>query len=325
MTESDDAEFVDTIRQGTVPEAITRLPSDTVHAVVTNPVTSSAAPDSPHEYQTWCEEWATACRQVLKPGGHLIAVAPNTQHHRLFAGIEDAGFDIRDTITWFVEGPAPDGKTPLAPSVRYCTLARAPLSEDTVAENVLEHGTGAINIDECRIPHDEQRLIQHDSIPADDVDGSPVGNWDIETWDPSGGRHPANVLVEQRAADRLDNQSGELSHGHWTGEDTDGYGADRDYDGPGEYGDTGGASRFFYVSTSPVVDETTPGEALVPDVAAYLVRLVAAEDQIVLDPFVDRGVVIGACTVQNRRFTGVSTDSETVTAIEERVSKFPDS
>lgn len=51
-------------------------------------------------FQTWCAEWAAEALRVLKPGGHLVAFGAPRTYHRLTAGIEDAGFEIRDTIAW---------------------------------------------------------------------------------------------------------------------------------------------------------------------------------------------------------------------------------
>ncbi len=51
-------------------------------------------------FQAWCEAWATECLRVLKPGGHLVAFGGSRTWHRLAGGIEDAGFEIRDSIAW---------------------------------------------------------------------------------------------------------------------------------------------------------------------------------------------------------------------------------
>lgn len=49
-------------------------------------------------FQAWCEQWARECLRVLRPGGHLLAFGGTRTHHRLTCGIEDAGFEIRDTV-----------------------------------------------------------------------------------------------------------------------------------------------------------------------------------------------------------------------------------
>jgi site-specific DNA-methyltransferase (adenine-specific) len=51
-------------------------------------------------YQEWCELWAVECLRVLKPGGYLLAFGGTRTHHRLACAVEDAGFEIRDSIAW---------------------------------------------------------------------------------------------------------------------------------------------------------------------------------------------------------------------------------
>ena len=48
----------------------------------------------------WCEAWAQECLRVLKPGGHMLAFGGTRTWHRLVCAIEDAGFEIRDSIAW---------------------------------------------------------------------------------------------------------------------------------------------------------------------------------------------------------------------------------
>ena len=48
----------------------------------------------------WCESWARECLRVLKPGGHLLAFGGSRTWHRLATAVEDAGFEIRDSIAW---------------------------------------------------------------------------------------------------------------------------------------------------------------------------------------------------------------------------------
>lgn len=61
-------------------------------------------------YQDWCQAWATECLRVLKPGGHLLAFGAPRTYHRLAAGIEDAGFEIRDSIHWVYGSGFPKGQ-----------------------------------------------------------------------------------------------------------------------------------------------------------------------------------------------------------------------
>jgi DNA modification methylase len=58
-------------------------------------------------FAAWCEAWAAGCLRVLKPGGHLLAFGGARTHHWLAAGIEAAGFEIRDCIAWMKFGGFP--------------------------------------------------------------------------------------------------------------------------------------------------------------------------------------------------------------------------
>jgi DNA modification methylase len=51
-------------------------------------------------FQLWCTEWATECLRVLKPGGHILAFGGSRTWHRLAVAVEDAGFELRDSIAW---------------------------------------------------------------------------------------------------------------------------------------------------------------------------------------------------------------------------------
>lgn len=48
----------------------------------------------------WCRQWADQCLRVLTPGGHLLAFGGTRTWHRLSVALEDAGFEIRDSIAW---------------------------------------------------------------------------------------------------------------------------------------------------------------------------------------------------------------------------------
>lgn len=101
------------------------------------------------------EIWAE-CLRVLKPGGHLLAFAGTRTQHRMAVRIEDAGFEIRDMIAWVYGSGFPKshngewGGTALKPALEPITVARKPLI-GTVEANWREHGTGALNIDGCRV------------------------------------------------------------------------------------------------------------------------------------------------------------------------------
>jgi len=72
----------------------------------TNPAVGASVVTTPESYiagqpfQSWCEAWAAECLRVLKPGGHLLAFGGTRTYHRLACGIEDAGFEVRDSMHW---------------------------------------------------------------------------------------------------------------------------------------------------------------------------------------------------------------------------------
>jgi hypothetical protein len=91
-------------------DCLTELPKltdNSVDAVVCDPPYSLSfmgkkwdTHESALAFQQWCEQWARECLRVLKPGGHLLAFGGTRTSHRITCGIEDAGFDVRDSIAW---------------------------------------------------------------------------------------------------------------------------------------------------------------------------------------------------------------------------------
>lgn len=83
------------------------IDDQSIDAVVTDPPYSLAfmgskwdSHESPLHYQIWCKEWGEHCLRVLKPGGHLVSFGGTRTYHRLTCGLEDAGFEIRDCLSW---------------------------------------------------------------------------------------------------------------------------------------------------------------------------------------------------------------------------------
>jgi hypothetical protein len=140
------------------------------------------------------------CMRVLKPGGHLLSFAGSRTVDLMTLSIRIAGFEIRDGIDWIYGSGFPKGKACLKPAHEPIVVARKPLA-GTVAANVLEHGTGALNIDGCRVACDGKG-----DFPTTRKSGS-VYAQDAYTKEWAGrgedsrseGRWPPNVLLTHTA------------------------------------------------------------------------------------------------------------------------------
>jgi hypothetical protein len=159
--------------------------------------------------------------------------------------------------------------TALKPAYEPIVLARKPLI-GSVAANVARYGTGSINVDATRIGYqsdadraesegkNQHTQYKNPSSNRDSYSGDYPPRID---YDGSKGRWPANVILDEEAAALLDAQSGDVrSSGHINRSDAqvvrgnlqfiNGAGKGFAIPGVNTYGDTGGASRFFYCAKS---------------------------------------------------------------------------
>lgn len=140
--------------------------------------------------------WREVLR-VLKPGGHLLAFFGSRTYHRGAIQIEDAGFEIRDQIMWLYGSGFPKSGN-LKPAHEPIVVARKQLEQSKKA-NVEKYGTGAFNIDESRVPLQENDPLQNPITGRDakslDTGGS-ESKWGFKSVDREGGlgRWPANVI-----------------------------------------------------------------------------------------------------------------------------------
>ena len=299
------------------------------------------------------EMWAEVLR-VLKPGGHLLAFGGTRTYHRMTCAIEDAGFEIRGCLFWIFGNGFPkstdvskaidkylgaereDPNTPvtdeakkwkgwgtaLKPACEPIVMARKPFNR-TVAENVLEWGTGGINIDATRIPSGPDHLSKCQSVIGLDSNrnGACYGQWSgprTNSYHP-GGRWPSNVFLDEVAAQMLDEQSG-ISRSRQgkprSGKSGKGWGMQHT---GAEYLDSGGASRFFYVAKATTKERTHNGQVknnhptVKPlKLMEQLIKLVTPTGGIVLDPFCGSGSTLVAAKMLGFDYVGIDMEPEYV-------------
>ena len=226
--------------------------------------------------------------------------------------------------------------TALKPAMEPITVARKPL-EGTVAANVLKHGTGAINIDGCRVGYttvDGGNLAMNPHLRGT-INGGNGGNiFPAEAERRvvevnQQGRFPANVIMDEEAGKVLDAQTGQLTSGKpgikKGGNDGPAYGSESRPPGTqmGGFGDTGGASRFFYC---PKTNKKDRGDGnnhptVKPtDLMRYLCRLVTPPEGIVLDPFMGSGSTGKAAILEGFKFIGIEREAQYIEIAQKRLA-----
>ncbi|HHK2189086.1 TPA: site-specific DNA-methyltransferase [Pseudomonas aeruginosa] len=314
------------------------------------------------------EVW-TECLRVLKPGGYLLAFAGTRTQHRMALRIEEAGFEIRDMIAWVYGSGFPKSKnldgdrqgwgTALKPALEPITVARKPLV-GTIAANVLAHGTGALNIDGCRIPSEPMP-------PNTGAGGLPRRREDEQrgpgavSQPHAAGRWPANLIHDgsEEVVVLFPADAGAAAPVHRRNGDKfrNSYGAfrgDIDEGGSTFQGDAGSAARFFYCAKASRRDRNegcehmerqplhwssgsqNPGSfqadgtdktsqnnhpTVKPtDLMAYLVRLVTPPGGKVLDPFTGSGSTGKAAVREGFEFVGIEREPPYLAIAEARIA-----
>jgi len=266
-----------TLHVGDSAEILKQYPDNHFDSIVTDPPYGIEFLGKEWDKNTGAIEVWQECLRVLKPGGHILAFSAARTYHRLATNLEDIGFEIRDQIMWIYGSGFPKGqdmgkliekrggegeewsgwKTGLKPAHEPIVMARKPFKGSTV-DNVLKHGTGAINIDGTRI-------VPQEGDPYNDlVDHYEEGNV-FRIMNESGGsiakrivksdigRYPANVIMSEEEGKVLDEKTGVKRYGNKPG----GYKYNKEYsvegfinnikpEAPSNYGDGGGASKYFY-------------------------------------------------------------------------------
>jgi site-specific DNA-methyltransferase (adenine-specific) len=283
----------------------------------------------------WCDMWVAEALRVLKPGGHLLAFGGSRTWHRLAVAVEDAGFEIRDSIAWLYGSGFPKNPHVLKPAFEPIVVGRKALI-GTVAANVDEHGTGALNIDANRIeasgrPHIVSKSEASAGVFGDGLNGSShAGTTDVGRW-------PTNVVLDDSQAAELDAQTGILK----SGANPARRGADGSRSTFGEFGgqvaatpsrgaDEGGASRFFptfrYEAKAGADERPNVDGVLHPtvkplDLMRWLVRLATPEGGTILEPFAGSGTTLEAALLEGFSVIGIEREATYLPLIEARITK----
>ena len=375
-------------------DRLKELPDNSVDSIVTDPPYGIRFMAKKWDYDVpSVEVWKEAMR-VLKPGGHaLIACGTRTQH-RMVVNIEDAGFEIRDVVSWiygsgfpkslsisksidkqagaerevvgiktFADGtkqrataragiyseqkgqametaPATESAkqwdgwgSALKPACEFFTLCRKPLSEKTIAANVIKWGTGGINVDGCRVEANGEKTGSNGACGL-----SPESGWnensmsrDVTTkQSTTQGRFPAN-LIHDGSQEVLDlfpvtKPSPKVTRTKNSNapQTSNAYGQ---YSDEGRvingHGDQGSAARFFYAAKASKKDReegNTHPTVKPTNLMAYLCRLITPTGGTVLDPYMGSGSTGKAARREGFRFVGIEREPEYMAIAEARTT-----
>lgn len=343
-------------------EQLKLLEDNSVDSIVTDPPYGLSFMGKKWDYDVPSEEIWAECLRVLKPGGHLLAFAGTRTQHRMAVRIEDAGFEIRDMIAWVYGSGFPKSHniskaleknvyvqasdlqgvenesekwqgwgTALKPALEPITVARKPII-GTVAENVLAHGTGALNIDGCRVGRANYDVSGWSKTGSSASENRAMSgaNYARAAKPDNSGRWPANLIHD--GSDEVvglfpymlgagnkkpsPSSSGIFNVGRPALRNT--------------HNDNGGsAARFFYVPKASkrdrdehVATHGNPNKHVTvkpTDLMRYLCRLVTPPNGVVLDPFMGSGSTGKAAMLEGFQFIGIEREAEYVEIAKARI------
>ena len=372
------------VLHGLMEEQLKSLLDNSVDSIVTDPPYGISFMNKKWDYQVPTVNQWKECLRVLKHGGHMLVACSTRTQHRMVCNIEDAGFEVRDVISWIYGSGFPkshniskaidkaEGKlkiigkgragksalgqssgynktynphefditepnsdeakkyegwgTALKPAQEFWTLVRKPLSEKTIAKNVLKWGTGGINIDACRIKTDE--LKKSKAKGSNGGEAYSDYSLDAEYIPNVQGRFPANLIhdgsEEVISKFPITKSGGGVkslkSSRKYVGNSLND--SKTKGDGKTYKSSEGSASRFFYC---PKVSKKERGEGndhpTVKPIALmeYLITLITPTEGIVLDPFAGSGSTALACLNKGFDFILCEADEHNVDIINSRI------
>ncbi len=245
--------------------------------------------------------------------------------------------------------------TALKPALEPITVARKPLAEKTVAENVLKYGTGGINIDGSRVGTEDN--THRKNKPYENDRTLNPGSWKEHTTGSDLGRFPANLIHD--GSDEVvslfpDTKSGSHKAGQPRNAESKTSYVMPNITTYSDNGSSGSAARFFYCAKASKADRdeglegfeeerhadrniddgvggdnprnrtNNPRKNHHPTVKPtklmqYLVKLVTQKGGVVLDPFMGSGSTGKACKIEGFDFIGIELDPEYVKIAEARI------
>lgn len=227
--------------------------------------------------------------------------------------------------------------TALKPAYEPIILAMKP-RDGTFVNNALRHGVAGLWIDGGRIGTNKDVPASPSRTPGNSLCGSVDGSLRNETGNEGGhnpnlGRWPANIILDEEAAEMLDEQTGVLTSGSreagfYTSAGANCYGEYAGCDRPEVIGNNGGASRFFYCAKASKSERTTNGnvENKHPTVKPislmqYLCRLTKTPTGgTILDPFTGSGTTLLAARLEGRKSIGIEKNPEYCQIAAERLA-----
>jgi DNA modification methylase len=217
----------------------------------------------------------------------------------------------------------------LKPAWEPIVLARKPLSEKTIAANVLKHGTGAINVDGCRVTvsEDDPNRRTGEQTFYEEPDhlfkhsGKKRGDFSPQ------GRFPANIIHD--SSEEVESEFakyGEKKTGVFKSRKTNGFWESDEISqkvSGCKGGDTGTASRFFYCAKASKKDRNGSKHPTVKPIALmrYLCRLITPPGGIILDPFAGSGTTGQAAIEEGFKYILIEKEAEYLSDINARLQE----
>lgn len=233
--------------------------------------------------------------------------------------------------------------TALKPAIEPIILARKPLSEKTIAGNVLIHGTGGLNIDSCRVGNQLMKKEESTGGFKSSNESMSGQNTERRLVESKVGRFPPNVLLGEYAAYEVDKQSGIKKSTQSAQDDKRQQKITTDAMSPGfgnrrpdnSYSDSGGASRFFPVfkyepkarkSERPFMLDENEKRIAHPTVKPvklleWIVSLITPPGGKVLEPFAGSGSTLEAARNKGFSAIGIEREEDYIKLIHSRLKK----